>query len=182
MKLKRGSATNRIIVTLLCVLLNAPFSYAGKGAQTLREAAARKAGAKPQGPKLAPDLEELLARDDEQKEAKQSGPKTLAERRAGKLAKRVVAGGAVLPSEAVAAEERQSFIVQMSDTATSAAMQATLAGYGGRVSRKLDGLGLVMIEAPRTAVRQLAADGQIAYLSPASPGVCTGPSGTHDRG
>ncbi|HWQ33550.1 MAG TPA: S8 family serine peptidase [Blastocatellia bacterium] len=80
----------------------------------------------------------------------------------------------MLPSAAVSAEEQQSFIVRLDDYSSSAAWQAKLAAFGGRVTRRHETAGLVTIEAPRTAIRQLAADGTIAYVSPDRPVVASG--------
>src|SRR5581483_6903227 len=65
------------------------------------------------------------------------------------------------------------FIVQLNDTASGSAMNAKLAAFGGQVTRKMGG-GLFTIEVPRTAIRQLAADGEIGYVSPDRPVAAAG--------
>jgi subtilisin family serine protease len=116
--------------------------------------------------KIAPDLAELLAQDEQAAKEQKNPTATLAGARERKLSARRIVNHVVIPSTEVAADEQQNFIVRMDDLASSAAMQAKLAAFGGRVSRRLDGMGLVVVEAPRTAIRQLAADSQIAYISP----------------
>ncbi|MFN7945969.1 MAG: S8 family peptidase [Blastocatellia bacterium] len=158
-----------LTLTLAALLLPVPGFSAPP--QTLRE---RKAAMKPAlAPKLAPDLEELLAQDDEAGK-KPAATRTLAQKREQRLAKRQQVAGVTLPSTEVAADEPQSFIVQMNDTASGAAMQARLASVGGRVSRRAEQSGLVVIEAPRSAIRQLAADSAVAYISPDRPVIASG--------
>jgi subtilisin family serine protease len=154
-------ATKVLLIRLLCVLLALPtFAFATSPRPRRVETPAMTK------PKLAPDLAELLVADDEAADRKKSGARTLAEARRQKLALRREGVSVILPSSEVAPDEQQSFIVQMNDTASSAAMKAKLAAFGGRVSHRLDGMGLVMVEAPRAVIRQLAADNSIAYVSP----------------
>ncbi|MFN0121576.1 MAG: S8 family serine peptidase [Blastocatellia bacterium] len=156
----------------LAALLALPsFGFASiPGVQTLRDRKGQDQTL--QKPKLAPDLEELLALDDkkagDREKTGRIGARTLADKR-GKKIRRETINRVVIPSAAVGAEERQSFIVQMSDTASMASLPAKLALAGGTVRQAHNGMGLVTIEAPRNAIRQLAAQGIVAYVSPDRP-------------
>ncbi len=162
----------KLLAGILSLILNPPLLLAGPSGQTLRDLKRHPLQTRPRPAKLAPDLEELLAQDELTATGKKPAiTRTLAEVRHQKnaeLARRVVGEG-MIPSAEVAAEEKQSFILKLDDLASGAALKTKLASFGGRISRKLDGLGLVVIELPRTKVRQLAADGSIAYISPDRP-------------
>jgi serine protease AprX len=176
----------KLIVFTLALLLNLPAisGVPGQSQQTLKEA---RQSAKPKPPKLAPDLEEILAQDDEDTRQALQG-KTLAEVRQARLAgksqgkprtnqtedsetdtTRRVVNGMVLPSVAVGAEERQSFIVQLDGSTPNVVWQEKLARLGGRVKQQHGQMGLLTIEAPRAVIRQIAADGSIGYVSPDRP-------------
>jgi subtilisin family serine protease len=168
-----------VLLTLSFILsLATSGSTSGISAQTLTLKQLRpQARSKP--PKLSPDLQELLTQDDEEEAAWRQG-KTLAEVRQERLTRqqarqnktpreaplRTLIKGIALPSPAVKAEEKQSFIVQLDGTTPEVVMQEKLALRGGRISQKLSSTGLVVIEAPRTTIRQIAAEGSIAYVSP----------------
>ena len=159
----------------IAILLALPGTTFGNTspAQTLRELRANQKVNK--GPKLAPDLEEMLEQDDES----QSTSLTLGKIRENRLEQKaqrkgqnrsalgaVKIKGVTIPSTEVAAEEKQTFIVQMEGSTPDVVMQEKLALLGGRISRKLDQTGLIVIEAPRNAIRQIAAESSIAYISP----------------
>ncbi|MFN0121581.1 MAG: S8 family serine peptidase, partial [Blastocatellia bacterium] len=116
-------------------------------------------------PKLAPDLAELLALDDARAKTGKGRARTLAGRRGENLQRQVV-NGVTLPSENVGPGEKQSFIVQLGETGSAAAMRAKVASLGGVVRQAHGNMGLVTIEAPRQVIRRLAAEGSIAYVSP----------------
>ena len=122
---------------------------------------------KAQKPKLAPDLEELLAQDDADEAARLQG-KTLAEIRQERLTRKAKSrsaqtdeadtesthtriGGMLLPSAAVGAEETQSFIVQTDGSTPNVVLQEKLALLGGRIKQQHGQMGLLTIKprAPR---------------------------------
>ncbi|MFN0121378.1 MAG: S8 family serine peptidase [Blastocatellia bacterium] len=164
----------KLLRGVLAALLALPTGAAAGLPAARRNVKPQVAEADLSAPKFAPDLEELLAADDDAARAKKTGARTLATRRSEKLAKRVVVDGIVLPSEAVRPEEKQSFIVQLADTASGAGLKAKVAALGGTLRQTHGDLGLVTIEAPRTAMRRLAADGSVAYISPDRPVSSTG--------
>lgn len=171
-------------ITTLCItiILSLPLSTLSLVAQTQPIRQPRIKSTTPK-PKLAPDLATLLAQD-EAEAAEQRRGRRLSEIRQERLNKkapqalatapdeetaRTLINGVALPSGQVAAEEKQSFILQLTDTTPAIVAQEKIAALGGRISRKIERLGLVVIEAPRTAIRQLAAQGSIAYVSPDRP-------------
>ena len=161
----------KLFVFAIAIVLNLSAISGTSQTQTLKDL---QRTMKPKKVKLSPDLEELLTQDDE---ARFAGM-TLAELRQQRLGRakgqrattpesqRQKIGGAVLPSEAVGEEEKQSFIVQLDSTASEVMWQEKVARLGGRINQQHGELGLVTIEAPRAAIRQLAADSNIAYISP----------------
>jgi subtilisin family serine protease len=160
---EKGYMRNYLALSM-ALLLSLPihlFPFSAQ-AQTLKQLQASKK------PKLAPDLEEILAQDDQQS-------LTLGQLRQNRLtvksnpqkkAQPLRLNQLTLPSADVAAEEKQSFIVQMERATPDIVWQEKLARLGARISGKVEQTGLVMIEAPRTAIRQLAADNNVAYVSP----------------
>jgi subtilisin family serine protease len=163
----------RFIALALATILTLPLtvlSVSPQG-QTLKERRANRQAE--QGSKLAPDLEEILAEDDQQ-------ALTLSQMRRNRLGLKarqtapLRLNGVTLPSEGVSAEENQSFIVRVQSTTPDVVLREKLALLGGRISRKLDNTGLVVLEVPRTAIRQIAADSSIAYVSPDRPVAATG--------
>ncbi|MFN0121905.1 MAG: S8 family serine peptidase [Blastocatellia bacterium] len=164
----------RKLLTLSLVLALATPGLAAPGGAATRGLRKNNNETVPAAPKIAPDLEELLGADDEQARESKTTVRTLAAKRSEKLARRQVTGGLVLPSEAVAADEKQSFIVQVGETASVSALRTKLASLGGTVRQTYSGAGLVAIEAPRAAIRQLAADGAIGYVSPDRPVMSNG--------
>ena len=172
------SSLNKCTIALLGLALSCPWpAVVSTQAQSLKEWRAQQQATKP--PKLAPDLDLLLAADDEENRQALRG-RTLAqirqERRSSTLRRvqepgepdiaRNRVNGVLLPSADVLADEKQSFIVQLDRATPEVVMREKLARFGGRIHQKLDGLGLMVIEAPRTAIRQIAADSNIAYVSP----------------
>lgn len=156
------------LVFLLAIVLNLPLTVlpAAHSSQTLQELRGKvKAGKKP---KLAPDLEELLAQDDQKSltlgQIRQNRLGSVARKQGKDTPQPTRLKGIALPSQEVPAEEKQSFIVQVDRITPDIVVQEKLALLGGRISHKLD--GLVVIEAPRTAIRQIAADAHIKYVSP----------------
>ena len=168
------------LIYLFATVLSLPFTLFGQP-QTLKEL---RTNTKPQKVKLAPDLEEMLAQDDADDAARLQG-KTLAEVRQARLAgksqgkaraqqtedsetdtTRRVVNGLLMPSMEVGAEEKQSFIVQVESGTPNVVLQEKLALLGGRIKQQHGQMGLLTIEAPRTAIRQLAAEGSVAYVSP----------------
>ena len=119
----------------------------------------------------------MLAQDDEEQRQALTG-KTLAQIRqerqaqqhttteANEKPERLRINGSLLPSTEVLAEEKQSFIIQLADTASTQVLREKVARLGGSIRQSYSGLGLMTIDAPRTAIRQLAAEGSIAYVSP----------------
>ncbi len=166
------SASNTITVTLASLMSLPITSFSGVKLPDRQLSLASK----PTAPKLAPDLLALLAHDDQDDALRLPG-KTLAEVRRARLQRkqaevttgRVRVNGLMLPSDEVAPEEKQSFVVQLSGSTPDVVWQETLARLNARVSQQINGLGLVTIEAPRTAMRQLAAADSIAYVSPDRP-------------
>ncbi|MFN7930265.1 MAG: S8 family serine peptidase [Blastocatellia bacterium] len=162
----------------LAVLLGLPGTTFTATAQvpTLKELRAGKKVT--QRPKLAPDLEEMLAEDEGEQQA--IGV-TLAQARQNRREQKKTGSppryrvkGVTLPAANVPAEERQSFIIQTEGTAPDIVWQEKLALLGGRISQKFAGTGLVVVEAPRTAIRQIAAESSIAYVSPDRPVMAQG--------
>ena len=175
--------TNRAITLFLTALLIfASLPPQAIAQTTLRALRAEKQAAKP--PKLAPDLEEILAQDDEGQRQALTG-KTLAQIRSERGANKQATPdtrtedetplglkngrGILLPSAQVGAEARQSFIVQTDGTTPNVVLQENLARLGGRISQQHSEMGLLTIEAPRSILRQLAAEGSISYVSPDRP-------------
>src|SRR5581483_7663766 len=170
--IRQREMTKKLLSVFLTVLLSTQAGLAGSARHTTRQPKKQTDQAGPQKVRLAPDLEELLLQDEQGEAGGKSQPaRTLAQARRERLVKpaRAAVGGVALPSAEVPADERQSFIVKLDDFASGAAMEAKLAPLGGRVSRQLSGMGLVIIEAPRNRVRQLAAEAGVAYISPDRP-------------
>ena len=171
-----NSARNSIAFTL-AILLSIPATTFGRATPPINQLRKASPSAKP---KLAPDLLEMLAQDDKDEALRLQG-KTLAEVRRARLqrktdasgqqseARRIRANGVTLPSDEVAPEEKQSFIVQLSGSMPDVVWQEKLALLNGRVNQKLNTSGLAMIEVPRSAIRQLAAQGAVSYISPDRP-------------
>ena len=65
-------------------------------------------------------------------------------------------------------------IVQLSQTAVRNSLPAKLARFGGHIHQSHDAVGLTTIEIPAGRVRELAADSDVAYLSPDRPVAATG--------
>ncbi len=164
----------RLISFTLAILLNLPLTIFGAAPQiqTLKDLRTSQKANK--GPKLAPDLEEMLEQDDQVERNKSL---TLAQLRQNRRELKAQGQnrttpnaayirGVTIPSADIAAEQKQSFIVQMEGDTPDVVIQEKLALLGGRISRKLERTGLLVIEAPRNAIRQIAADGNIAYVSP----------------
>ena len=146
-----------IALALVCILSLPPtvFSAPGQG-QMLRELKTKRA--MDRKPKLASDLAEMLEQDDQQS-------LTLGQMRQNRQALKtrpadlpVRLHRLTLPSTGVPAEEKQSFIVQVENTTPDIVLQERLAVLGARVSQKVSNTGLVVIEAPRAAIRQIAAE------------------------
>ncbi|HEX4948648.1 MAG TPA: S8 family serine peptidase, partial [Blastocatellia bacterium] len=156
---KHIALTLAMILTLPCSVWSSSTQKL-KGIKTKRNSGSR--------PKLAPDLEEILSQDDQQEATLGQIRKNrlTLQAKTSKNALPVRLHKVTLPSVDVAAEENQSFIVQMDRTVPDVVLQEKLALLGGRISGKVAQAGLVMIEAPRTAIRQIAADNNIAYVSP----------------
>ncbi len=171
-----------LTLSLILGLQSTALSASSNAQQTLKEL---RNSTKEKAPKLAPDLEEMLAQDDEEQRVALTG-KTLAQVRQERLANRLSSiatdeqiertriNGLLMPSTEVLPEEKQSFIVQMSSTAANAVLKEKVARLGGNVRESLNGMGMMMIEAPRTVIRQLAAESSIAYVSPDRPIASTG--------
>lgn len=129
--------------------------------------------------KLAPDLVDLLTQDDEDQRQSLQG-KTLAQVRQERLARmaqqaaatgeaapeRKRIGERLLPSPSVLAEEKQSFLVQLSSSIPPVVLQETLTRLGGTMRQTYASSGLITIDAPRNVMRQLAAQGSVTYISP----------------
>ncbi len=169
----------KTLIYLFVAVLSVPFPLVAQP-PTLKQFRTQN---KPQKVKVAPDLEEMLAQDDADEAAQLQG-KTLAEVRQARLAgkgrapqtddsgadrERRIVSGRLLPSLEVGAEEKQSFIVQLEGGTPNVVWQEKLALLGGRIKQQHGEMGLVTIEAPRTAIRHLAAQGSIAYVSPDRP-------------
>ncbi len=168
-----------LMLTALIMLANVPPPLYAQA--TLRTWKANREKAKPS--KLAPDLEEMLAQDDEDTRQALQG-KTLAQIRSERLTHQTKqkgqnqsvenessvglknSRGVALPNADVSAEAPQSFIVQLDGTTPNVVLQERLARLGGRISQQHSGMGLLTIDASRTVIRQLAAEGSIAYVSP----------------
>lgn len=119
--------------------------------------------------RIAPDLEELLLQDEES--VSPASKRTLGEARKQRIARSVktASGQTLLPSAEVAPEENQSFIVRLNESSSDVDMKARLARYGGRVTQRLSGMGLVVVEMPRSSIRQFAAEKTVSYISPDRP-------------
>ncbi|MBL8203231.1 MAG: S8 family serine peptidase [Blastocatellia bacterium] len=172
------SITRKIAASTLGVLLACPWhTFVPVQAQSLKEVRTQQQALKPS--KLAPDLEILLADDDEEQRQALQG-KTLAQVRQNRRTRatqraqedgedapqRTRLGGLLLPSSETLAEEKQSFIVQVDSSIPQVVWQEKLARLGGQVRQSHGKMGLLTIEAPRTAIRHLAAERSIAYVSP----------------
>ncbi len=172
------STSQKFTALTLGLLLSCPWhTFTSVQAQSLKELRAQQQTTKPA--KLAPDLEEILAQDDEDARQAMMG-KTLAQVRQERRARarvrptseaeetetRTRINEVLLPSSAVGAEEKQSFIVQLDGSTPNIVLQEKVARLGGRIKQTMGNMGLVTIEAPRTAIRQLAAEGSVAYVSP----------------
>ena len=169
----------KYFVIALILLMNIPTFLVGTvEAQSLKDLRTKREAAKLS--KIAPDLEVLLADDDEEERQALAGGKTREEikkerrARAAKLAveegdeapKRTRVNGVILPSAEVLAEEKQSFIVQAASSTSDTVIQEKLALLGGRITHKSGSSGLLVIEATRSAIRQIAADANVGYVSP----------------
>lgn len=156
----------RHIALALVFILSLPLSTLSvpPQPQTLKELKTKRQAH--QKPKLAPDLAEMLEQDDQQSltfgQIRQNRRALISR----KTTPPTRLNGLTLPSTDVPAEEKQSFIVQMNGTTPEVVLQEKLALLGGRINQKLDRAGLLVIEAPRAAIRQIAADSNIAYVSP----------------
>jgi subtilisin family serine protease len=149
---------------------------------------------KAQKPKLAPDLEELLKQDDADEAARRQDqmsadvrpegstplehplterPKENEDESEVETPPRII-NGTQLPSAEVSAEEKQSFIVPVERGTPQVLVEEKLALLGGRIKQQYQGQGLLTMEAPRTAIRQLAAQSSIAYFSPDRPVAASG--------
>src|SRR5581483_3520614 len=141
----------------------------------------RNLSKRPEKIKVAPDLAEMLEQDDEDNAAELRG-RSLAEVRREwlqRLASRARKGGAgrdedstarrvngaTLPSLAVPPEERQSFILQTDPAMPALRVSERVRALGGR----FESSGLMAVEMPRTAIRQLAAESAVSYISPYRP-------------
>ena len=159
----------KYFVIALILLMNIPTFLVGTvEAQSLKELRAKREAAKLS--KLAPDLEVLLADDDEEERQALASGKTREElkkerrARAAKMAaeegddapKRSRVNGVLLPSSEVLAEENQCFIVQAAPATPETVIEEKLALLGGRIKHKLGSSNLLVIEAPRAAIRQIA--------------------------
>ena len=162
----------KFLVFSLAFLIGTPvstFSTPTKSQQTLKEL---RGSAKAKPPKLAPDLEEMLAQDDEDQQQAMAG-KTLSQVRSERLASQTKktgqqqssenespvglknSRGVALPTAEVVAEATQSFIIQTDGTTPSIVLEEKLARLGGRINQKHNRMGLMTVEAPRAAIRQL---------------------------
>src|SRR5581483_2793365 len=150
----------------------------------------RNLSKRPEKIKVAPDLAEMLEQDDEDNAAELRG-RSLAEVRREwlqRLASRARKGGAgrdedstarrvngaTLPSLAVPPEERQSFILQTDPAMPALRVSERVRALGGRVSGRFESAGLMAVEMPRTAIRQLAAESAVSYISPDRPVMAMG--------
>ena len=141
-------------------------------AQTLRDLRVREQAEKPS--KLAPDLEEILAQDDQQaltlgqmrQNRRAAKGQLRQEKEAASADEPMRVNGVTLPTTLTPADEKQSFIVQLNGNVPEVVLREKLALLGGKISQTPNTMGLTTIQAPRTAIRQLAAEGHIAYVSP----------------
>jgi hypothetical protein len=129
----------KLFVFTLAILLNLPVVSGTSPSQTLKDL---QRSVKPKKAKLAPDLEELLTQDDEARYAGMTLAELRQQRRRGKKrttpadeVQRHKIGGAVLPSEAVGEDEKQSFIVQLESTASDVVWREKVARLGGRINQ-----------------------------------------------
>jgi subtilisin family serine protease len=174
-------STKKLVTFTLGLLLGCPWhTFTSVQAQSLELARPQTQSAKPS--KLAPDLEALLTDDDEEQRQMLRG-KTLAQVRQERRVRarqraqadgedaprRQRISGLWLPSSEVLAEEKQSFIVQVSRATPRIVLQENLARLGGRIRQTHTNAGLLTIEAPRTIIRQLVAQGDVTYISPDRP-------------
>lgn len=169
-----------VVSLTLAVLLSAPITSFG---DTLQSRSQRR-NQKEQRNKIAPDLSALLQQDDQDVNATLSG-KTLAEVRQARLKNRrelsnktekklsaemeqqkLFVEGQTLPTEVALPEDKQSFIVSFNAETPNVALQNQVAAIGGTIHRLHENFRLATIEAPRSAIRQLAAQGDVAYISP----------------
>ena len=159
---------NKLIVFALIGILNVPsFTLAASPDRLTREEVRGNRGGES---KLAPDLEEILTKDDEKSSNTGRTRETLRSRRETvSRAERSRINGVTIPSVDINPEEKQSFIVQFADNTPEIVKQEKLAQLGGRSTRRLERLGLSIVEVPRNMVRLLAADNDIAYISPDRP-------------
>ncbi len=154
-----------VSVWLLCWLLwlsSVPFAGA---AQTLQ--AWRQNSETPKRRKLAPDLEETLARADD---AEAHRNKTLGQlRREKQPAKPSLADVWSQPAPADSSQKTERVIVNLSGLATDLTLKSCLLKLGGRVHQVHPNLGVAAVELPLGRVRELAAETDIEYVSPDRP-------------
>lgn len=180
------ATVNRFTAFALGLLLSCPWqAWVPVQAQSLKEFQAQQQTAKPT--KFAPDLEELLADDDEEQRQALQG-KTLAQarqerwlratqraqREGNATLQRQRINGLLLPSAEVLADEKQSFIVQLDPMTPSVVFREKVAQLGGAIRQMASNNGLVTIEAPRSVVRQLATESSVTYVSPDRPIAASG--------
>jgi subtilisin family serine protease len=143
---------------LLSVLLLLPAMPTTGAGQTLGERREQREALR--RPKLAPDLEETLRQSEKKRPEPQTVSKTLAQLREEKLNRQ---------SAPAASAERQRIIIQPDDLTTVTALRIKVARLDGRVISAHDQTGLMSVELPLERVRELAAESDIAYLSPDRP-------------
>ncbi|MFN7928215.1 MAG: S8 family peptidase [Blastocatellia bacterium] len=178
--------TAKFFTLTLSLILSCPW-HAFPSAQTQTLQALRAAREKAKPSKLAPDLEVLLADDDEEERQALAG-KTLAQVRQNRRThthqraqdegdeapRRTRIGRLLLPSSEVLPEEKQSFIVQVDGATANVVLREKVVRLGGTIRQVSGSAGLLTIEAPRTVIRQIAADSNVAYVSPDRPVGATG--------
>jgi serine protease AprX len=154
------------IAVTLTLILSLPLSGLSVSTQTQTLNDVRKNQLTTKPSKLAPDLEEMLAHDDQQALTLSQMRQNRLGIKARKTSSATRLNGVTLPSEDVPAEEKQSFIVQINNTTPEIVFQEKLALLSGRINQRMTREGLLVIEAPRAAIRHIAADNNIAYVSP----------------
>ncbi|HYE76240.1 MAG TPA: S8 family serine peptidase, partial [Blastocatellia bacterium] len=159
----------KISIASLCLLLAAQSAITIAGTQKLGEK--RQHSKHAARPKLAPDLAEGLEQMDFDESEAARGGFTLAELRERRLKQQKRIAQASADNEMIwASNELKQVIVEVNGLATSSTgLDTAVSRLGGRIERKLEAAGLVSITLPAGKIRQLAADPNIAYVSPDRP-------------
>ncbi len=156
----------KLMAAWLILCLVWPILSVGSNAQTLGTLRTQNQ-AQLHKRKIAPDLEEEL----DNAERSENARKTIAQVRREKNGQNTVAQSWSLSqkSDVTASGETQRVIVTMDGLATRVALQACALKLGGQLKEVHNNLKLATIELPVARVRELAAETDVAYVSPDRP-------------